>query len=154
MTHLQGSDAAKALHDSIKSTHSTLASSHAQLSALQQAYARVAAALGHGLQGLPEGQQGQPAGKRPNKGVSKSKRAALVLDAMQPLLASTLEQVLHGLNSQAPYYDAEGRQQEVLKACRCLTLAACHESYMKRPSSGCFSWLQQLICTLVLPPCL
>ena len=49
--------------------------------------------------------QEQPAvpspGKKPVKGFSKSKRAALILDAMKPILATAVDQVHHQLCSSA-----------------------------------------------------
>lgn len=77
-----------------------MSSVHQQLSALQQhgtalqhSLAAVAAAAdqdGHIPKASPLGHS--PQGK-PAKGISRSKRAALVLDAMKPILATALEEV-------------------------------------------------------------
>ena len=90
---MQGSGAAQALRDSLKSTHSMLVSSHQHSASVEEIYTQIASAIEASLHGNPNGQQPQASGKKPNKGVSKSKRAALVLDAMQPLLKTALEQV-------------------------------------------------------------
>ena len=90
---MQGSIAAQELRDNLRSTHSTLVSTQERAASVQQTQAKMVMSVEESLHGHPNGQQVQAPGKKPNKGVSKSKRAALVLDAMQPLLAPALNQV-------------------------------------------------------------
>lgn len=87
---VQGSHAAREVRDSMSSVLQQLSSLHQHGTALQQSVAAVAVAADQDMHALTAAplSQGKPA-----KGISRSKRAALVLDAMKPILAAALEEV-------------------------------------------------------------
>lgn len=91
---LQGSHAAQDIRDSMSSVQQQLSGLQQQASALQQSLAAVAVAADQNLHAskLVPLSTGSPQSK-PVKGMSKSKKAALILDAMKPLLSTALEQV-------------------------------------------------------------
>lgn len=64
-----------------------------QAAALQESLAAVAVAADASLHASKQVPLSGSPQSKPSKGVSKSKKAALVLDAMKPLLPTTLEQV-------------------------------------------------------------
>lgn len=77
----------------MSSVQQQLSSLQQQATALQQSLAAVAVAADQNLHAsklVPL--SGSPQSK-PAKGMSKSKKAALILDAMKPLLSTALEQV-------------------------------------------------------------
>ena len=71
-----------------------LSSLQQHASTLEQSLAAVDAAVDDNMNGKKQsGPAAQSPKGKPGRGVSKSKRAALVLDAMKPVLASALEKV-------------------------------------------------------------
>ena len=70
-----------------------LSSLHQQNTALQQSLAAVAAAANQDVHAPTAAPSSQPPQGKPAKGISRSKRAALVLDAMKPVLATALQEV-------------------------------------------------------------
>ncbi len=62
-------------------------------SALDESLSAVIEAVEHNLQASNQQQPSQPLMGKSGKGFSKSKRAALVLDAMTPLLPAAMDQV-------------------------------------------------------------
>lgn len=91
---IEGSHAAQDIRDSMSSVQQQLSGLQQQASALQQSLAAVAVAADQNLHAskLVPLSTGSPQSK-PVKGMSKSKKAALILDAMKPLLSTALEQV-------------------------------------------------------------
>lgn len=76
------------------SSSEQLSSLQQHSSTLEQSLAAVGTAVDENLNGSKmSGPAAQSPKGKPVRGVSKSKRAALVLDAMKPILASALEQV-------------------------------------------------------------
>ena len=66
---------------------------HWHASALDKSLRAVIEAVEHNLQASNQQQPPQSLMGKPSKGFSKSKRAALVLDAMTPLLPAAMDQV-------------------------------------------------------------
>ncbi len=62
-------------------------------SVLDESLSAVIEAVEHNLQASNQQQPSQPLMGKSGKGFSKSKRAALVLDAMTPLLPAAMDQV-------------------------------------------------------------
>ena len=91
---LQGSRAAEEMRDSVSSAQQQLSTLQQHAAALQQSLAAVTDAVDQHLHAPPkEAPASQSPQTKPAKGMSKSKRAALVLDAMKPILATALEEV-------------------------------------------------------------
>lgn len=90
---LQESPAAKAIKGDLSAACTQLAKMNKHASALDQGFEAVATVLEQNLQAGKEQQPANSSGAKPGKGFSKSKRAALVLDAMKPVLQAAVDQV-------------------------------------------------------------
>lgn len=90
---LQGSNRAKAIMASMQEAHDQLTPFQQHASALDESLGAVIEAVEHNLHANSQQQPPQSLQGKPTKGFSKSKRAALVLDAMTPLLPAAMDQV-------------------------------------------------------------
>ena len=90
---LQASHAAKEIRESMSSVQQQLSSLHQHATALQQSLAAVAVAVDQDVHVPKAAPLSQSPQSKPIKGISRSKRAALVLDAMKPILATAIQQV-------------------------------------------------------------
>ncbi|KAL0031856.1 hypothetical protein WJX79_000268 [Trebouxia sp. C0005] len=91
--HLEGSNRAKAIMASMQEAHDQLTPFQQHASALDESLGAVIEAVEHNLHANSQQQPPQSLQGKPTKGFSKSKRAALVLDAMTPLLPAAMDQV-------------------------------------------------------------
>ncbi|KAL0019463.1 hypothetical protein WJX77_007420 [Trebouxia sp. C0004] len=91
--HLEGSSAAIAIRASLQEAHDQLTPLQHHASALDESFSAVIEGVEHNLQASNQQQPSQSPMGKPSKGFSKSKRAALILDAMTPLLPAAMHQV-------------------------------------------------------------
>lgn len=90
---MQKSSGATAIRESLQDAHDRLVEVQRHSLALDESLSAVAAAVELNLQAGSQQQLSQSPVSKPVKGFSKSKRAALVLDAMKPILAAAMDQV-------------------------------------------------------------
>ncbi|KAL0054989.1 hypothetical protein WJX82_005498 [Trebouxia sp. C0006] len=91
--HLEGSSSAKAIRVSMQEALDQLTSFQQHAPALAESLSGVIEAVEYNLHADSQQQPPQSLMGKPSKGFSKSKRAALVLDAMTPLLPAAMDQV-------------------------------------------------------------
>lgn len=90
---MQKSSGASAIRESLQDAHDRLIKVQRHSLALDESLSAVAAAVELNLQAGSQQQLSHSPVSKPVKGFSKSKRAALVLDAMKPILAAVMDQV-------------------------------------------------------------
>lgn len=90
---VQGSHAAKEIRESMSSVYQQLSTLQQHGSALQHSLAAVAVAADQDQHISKAASLSHSPQSKSAKGISRSKRAALVLDAMKPILPNTLEEV-------------------------------------------------------------